>query len=145
MKNGFKILNRRISYDYHVLEKLECGIALKGNEVKSIHNGICNINYAYASVENRQLILKGAHISKWDTANNFDTEEKRDIVLLAHKKEIVALRSKLQEKGLSLIPSRIYPKDGKLKIEICLCKGKKLYDKRETLKKRDMERQLFQI
>lgn len=137
---SIRIENRRVYYDYFVLETLECGLSLRGNEVKSIYHGMCNINHAYLFIENNQLILRGAHITKWDTANIFDVDENRDIYLLAHKKEIIKFTSKIKEQGLTLIPLSIYMKNGKFKIEIGLCKGKKLYDKREAIKLRDLNR-----
>ena len=139
------IENRKAYHDYFVEEKLECGIVLYGNEVKSILSGRVNIKEAWATVQDGELVLRGSHISKWDTANAFDTDENRERKLLVHKREIRELSTKLTKEGITLIPLRIYFSDnGKVKVELGICKGKHNYDKRQSLKekqtKRDMER-----
>lgn len=135
--------NKKARYNYYINNTLECGISLSGNEIKSISNGLCNIANAWCSIENGTLIIHNLHISKWKTANSFDVEENRDRVLLAHKNEIRKLEYQIKENGLTIIPIKIYFTDtGKCKCEISVCKGKKLYDKREDIKKRDIERNI---
>lgn len=140
-KKTIRIENKKAYYDYFILEKLECGISLWGNEVKSIREGKCNIKQAWCTIQDGNLVIRGMHISPWDTSNRFDVDENREKQLLAHKKEIGRLQGKLAEEGLTLIPLAVYfVENGKCKVEIGLCKGKKNYDKRESIKKRDMER-----
>ena len=140
------IENKKAYYDYYVQEELECGIVLRGNEVKSIRSGMCNLKGAWCQVQNGELVIRGMHITKWDTANLFDIDEDRERTLLVHKKEILKLTQKLNEDGITLIPLKIYFKNGKCKCLLGVCKGKHNYDKRESLKekqiKRDIERSL---
>ena len=134
-----KIENRKARHNYTILEKIECGVSLRGNEVKSIRSGMCNINEAWVSIENGQLVVKNMNISKWDTSNMFDISERRDRVLLVHKSEIRRLSHEVKTDGITLVPLRVYFSDrNKCKVEIGVCKGKKLYDKREDLKKRQV-------
>lgn len=146
MKN-ITIENRKAYHDYFVEETLECGIELRGNEVKSIRAGKANIKEAWISIENGQLYIKKMHINHWDTANLYDVDENRVKKLLAHKSEINNLDKKSQLQGYTLIPLKIYfNKLGKCKVLIGLCKGKHNYDKRNSEKekqaKRDMDRAL---
>lgn len=138
------IVNKKVYHEYFVLETLEVGIELRGNEVKSIRNGKANINQAWVDIKNGELYIKNMHISRWDTSNLFDIDEKRDKKLLAHKNEIRKLLFTISEKGVTIIPIKIYFSNQKCKLEIGVCKGKKLYDKRNDLKekaiKRDIER-----
>ena len=140
------IENRKAYHDYFIDETLECGISLRGNEVKSIRAGMCNIKEAWVRVQDGQLVIRGMHISRWSTANMFDVDEDRERVLLAHKKEIRKLAEKVKLDGVTLIPLKVYFVNGKCKVEIGICKGKHNYDKRETLKnkqvKRDIDRAL---
>ena len=136
--NTVRIENRRARYDYFVKEKLECGIVLKGNEVKSIRDGKCDIKQAWCSVQNGQMVIHGMHIAKWGTANIFDTDENRERVLLLHRDEIKKLAAKSLETGMSLIPLKIYfSENGRCKITVGVCKGKRTYDKRESIKQRE--------
>lgn len=138
------IENKKAYHDYFVDETLECGIQLRGNEVKSIRSSMCSIKEAWCQVQNNELVIRGMHITKWGTTNLFDIDEDRERVLLAHKKEIRVLGEKVKEKGVSIIPLKVYFKNGKCKVLIGVCRGKKLYDKREALKdmqvKRDINR-----
>lgn len=140
------IENRKAYYDYFVEEELECGISLRGNEVKSIREGSASIKEAWIQIQNGNLVLRGMRVSKWGTANNFDVDELRERQLLAHKKEIAKLGSKVAQDGVTLVPLKIYFKGDKCKVLVGVCKGKKNYDKRETLKerqaKRDVEKEL---
>lgn len=137
-----EIENRKARYDYFVEDTLECGISLRGNEVKSIWAGQCNITQAWCTVQNGNLVMRGAHISKWETSNTFDVDEDRERQLLAHKKEIRKLESQIARDGITLIPLKIYFSNGKCKVLVGICRGKKNYDKRESIKKRDMERDM---
>lgn len=139
---NINIQNRKAHHDYFILDTLECGIALRGNEVKSICNGKASIKEAWCVIQNQELILKNMHITPWETANRFDVDEKRDRRLLAHKSEIRKLTHKVAEDGITLVPLRIYYANGKIKVEIGICKGKHNYDKRNTLKQRDTERRI---
>ncbi len=138
--------NRRARHEYHVLESIEVGVVLRGTEVKSVRAGKINVQDAYASVEDGELFLHNMHISPFDKGNIHNHDPLRVRKLLARKKEIRKLGQKVHEKGLTLIPLQIYFSGRHLKIEIGICKGKKTYDKRQALKKReiqrDMERQL---
>lgn len=136
------IENRRAHYNYFIEDTLECGIVLKGNEVKSLKAAMANINDAYCSIINNQLVIHNMYISKYDAANDFDVAERRDRVLLAHKKEIIKLFQKVSRDSYTLIPLRLYWDRQYVKILVGLCKGKHLYDKRETLKKKDIQRDI---
>lgn len=137
------IENRKARYDYFVEDTLECGISLWGNEVKSIRDGKCNITQAWVTVQNGRVVLRGMHISPWGTANTYDIDENRERALLAHKKEIRKLAGKASADGYTLIPLKVYFTDnGKCKVLVGLCRGKKNYDKRETVKQRDIERDI---
>lgn len=143
MKNKtVNIINRIAEHDYFIRERIECGIALRGNEVKSIRNGMINLKGSWVSIQNGELYLRGVHITKWNTSNIFDIDENRERKLLAHKAEIRDMLKDVQLKGVTLIPIRIYEKDNKFKCEVGICIGKHLYDKREDNKKRDIERQI---
>lgn len=136
------IENRSARYEYFIEDTLECGISLRGNEVKSIREGRANIKEAWCSVQNGQLVLRGMFVSKWDTANVFDVDERRERVLLAHKSEIRKLSKQVSEKGMTLVPLKVYFVKGKCKVEVGVCKGKKLYDKRDSLKNRQVSRDI---
>lgn len=143
-RNEKKILanNKKAYHDYYVEETLECGIELRGNEVKSIKEGKISIKEAWVAVENEQLIMKNSHVTKWDTANKYDVDERRERRLLAHKSEIRKLADTITLQGYTLVPLRVYTVKGLCKVEIGLCKGKHNYDKRDSLKKKDMKREM---
>ena len=137
------IENRKARHEYFVEDTLECGIELRGNEVKSIRDGKVSIKEAWISVDNGELKIKQMHITPWKTANPFDVDAKRDIKLLAHKREIVKLHSKVKLDGYTLVPLKMYFADnGKCKVLLGLCKGKKNYDKRASEKERDASREM---
>ena len=142
--SSINIENRKAYFDYYILDTLECGIALRGHEIKSIRKGSCNLKDSYVDIANNELILIGTHIAKYDKAMDYDVAERRDRKLLAHKQEIRALKRKLIDKGITLIPLKLYMTNGKVKILLGVCKGKHNYDKRQSLKekviKRDIER-----
>ncbi len=137
-----EIENRKARYDYFIEETYEAGIVLKGTEIKSIREGKCNIKDSYAIVKNNEVFLLNAHISHYEKGNIFNHEETRTRKLLLKKREILKLNSKLNMDGFTLVPLKMYFVRGKAKILIGVGKGKKEFDKRETIKKRDIEREL---
>ncbi len=134
--------NRKARYEYHILETYEAGIALQGTEVKSLRTGKSNLRDSYARVENGELLLYNMHIGHYQHGNRFNHEPKRVRRLLMHKREIMRLFGKTREKGLALVPLKVYFKNGWAKVEIALAKGKKLYDKRKDIAERDAKREL---
>ena len=137
-----EILNRKARFNYDVIDTIECGIVLKGTEIKSIRAGKANIKDSYGIVKNNEAYILNMHISPYENGGVFNHEETRTIKLLLHKNEILKLKNKLELEGFTLIPLKVYFVNGKAKIELGLCKGKKLYDKREDVKKRDIEREI---
>lgn len=135
--------NRRARHDYHIVETLEAGLVLKGTEVKSLRNGSAHLKDSYAALEDGELFLFGAHIPPYKEANRFNHEPTRTRKLLVHAKEIKRLVGKTQEKGLTLIPLKLYFNDsGKVKVEIGLARGKRSYDKRRAIAERDADREM---
>lgn len=134
--------NKKAYHDYEILDTIECGISLRGNEVKSIINGKASIKEAWCAIQNNQLVIRGMHITKWDTANIFDIDETRERTLLAHKSEIRKLLAQKQQDGVTLIPLSVIYKNGKIKINVGICKGKRLYDKRQDMKNKQMKRDI---
>ena len=138
--------NKKAYHDYFVEEKFEAGISLAGTEVKSIRLGRLNLKDSYCSVKNGEMILQGLHISPYEKGNIFNKDPLRPRKLLLHKREILKLYAKVKQDGYSIIPLQVYLKGPYVKVEIGLCKGKKLYDKRESAAKasakRDMERSM---
>lgn len=137
-----EINNKKARFDYFIEEEIECGIVLKGTEIKSIRAGLANIKDCYAIIRDNEVFLLNMHISKYDEASIFNHDETRTRKLLLHKKEILKLKDKLNMQGYTLIPIKLYFKKNKAKILLGVCKGKKNYDKRETIKKRDTEREI---
>lgn len=135
-----EIVNRKARFNYFIEEEIECGISLVGTEVKSIREGSANINDSYARVKNNEIYLINMFISKYKDGNIFNHEETRERKLLLHKSEIKKISKQVELNGYTLIPLKIYFVKGKIKVLLGVCKGKKLYDKRETIKKRDLER-----
>ena len=136
-----EIKNRKANFEYFIEEHYEAGIELKGTEIKSIRKGSCDIKDSFIIIKNQEAFLLNTYIAKYEEGNIFNHEERRTRKLLLHKKEIKKLLEASSRDGYSLIPWSIYLKKGKAKVEIGVCKGKKLYDKRETIKKRDLERE----
>ncbi len=135
--------NSKARRDYEILDKFEAGIELKGTEVKSLRNGSANINDAYCIIRNGEIFIENMHIPPYTGGNLFNHDPLRRRKLLMHKKEIIRLDSKVDQKGLTIIPLRVYFNDkGKAKVEIALAKGKHLYDKREEIAKKEVERTL---
>ena len=143
-KSGIKVVarNKKASHEYFILEKYECGIELFGTEVKSIRLGKVNLTDAYASIDKGEVFIKGMNISSFEQGNIFNRDPLRPKKLLLHKKEILKLYGQLQTQGYSLIPLSVYFKGSKVKVELGLCKGKKLYDKRADIAKRDARRDM---
>lgn len=141
-QKGVKVIaqNRKARHDYFVEETYEAGLELKGTEVKSIRLGQVNLRDSFAQVRHGQLFVEGMHISPYEKGNIFNVNPMRPKRLLMHKAEIRKLEQAVMQKGLALVPLGIYLKDGKMKLELAICRGKKLYDKRETIAKRDAER-----
>lgn len=134
-------VNRAASHNYFLLEKFEAGIALTGTEVKAVRAGRANLKDSYGLVKNNELWLLNAHIGHYDHGNIFNHEELRTRKLLVHKDEIRKLIGKTQQKGLTLIPLRLYFKKGRVKVELALAKGKQLWDKRETERRRTADKE----
>lgn len=134
-----EIHNRRARYDYLVLDKYEAGIVLTGTEIKSLRLGNANIKDSYAIIRGEEIYLLNMHISSYDKGNIFNHEETRTRKLLMHKKEIKKIKNEVELNGYTIVPLRVYLKNGYAKVEIALVKGKKNYDKREAIKKRDIE------
>ena len=137
--------NRKAFHDYFVLEKYEAGIELAGTEVKSVRAGQVNMKDSYCSIKNGELFLRGMHISPYEKGNIFNRDPVRVRRLLMHKREINRLNSQVMQQGVALIPLSLYFKDSKVKVEIGVCKGKKLYDKREASAKKDAQRDMNRV
>ncbi len=135
-------LNRKARHDYFILDTYEAGIALVGTEVKSLRDGRVNLKDSYARVLNGELWLIGTHISPYPQGNIFNHEPERSRKLLMHAREIVKLRRNIEEKGLTLVPLSMYFKEGRVKVEIGLAKGKHTYDKREDTAEREAKREM---
>lgn len=133
--------NKKAYHDYFIEEKYEAGIALAGTEVKSLRLGKCSIKEAFIRIENGEVWVYGMHVSPYEKGNIFNKDPLRPKKLLLHKKEIWKLVGKMKEKGYTLVPLQVYFKEGRAKVEIGLAKGKKLYDKREDIAKKDQRRE----
>ena len=133
--------NKKAFHDYFVEESLEAGIELAGTEVKSLRQGKVNLKDAWCSVDDGEMILKGCHISPYEQGNIFNKDPMRPRRLLMHKREIMRLLGLLKQQGYALIPLSLYFKGSRVKVQVGLCRGKKLYDKREDAAKRDMKRE----
>lgn len=134
--------NRKARFNYEILETYEAGIALKGTEVKSIRAGKVNLGEGYATIDNGEILLKQVHISPYEQGNIFNVDPLRVRKLLMHKSEIKKLIGEVAQKGYSLIPLSMYLKKGKVKVQLALARGKKNYDKRESLAKKDAQRKI---
>jgi len=142
--SGMKIIakNRKASFEYFLLEKFEAGIELQGSEIKSIRAGQVSIGEAFVQIDNKEAWLINSHVAKYDAASIFNHDPKRKRRLLLHKKEIIKIWDTMRQKGVTVIPTILYLKNGKAKIEIALARGKKMYDKRDSIAKRDQEREM---
>jgi len=137
--------NRKAYHNYHIGESVEAGIALTGTEIKSIRNGRISLGDAYVRPEAGELWLLNAHIARYEAGSYLSHEPKRPRKLLLHRKQIESLTSQIAEKGLTLVPVKLYLKDSRAKVAVALAKGKKLYDKRETIARREVEREIGRV
>lgn len=142
--SGISIVNRKAYHDYYIEESLEVGIVLKGSEIKSIREGKVSLRDAYAKPENGELWLFNSHIASYDAASYNTHQPTRTRKLLLHKEEIDRLTKRVAQRGLTLVPLKLYIKHGIAKVEIGVGKGKKIYDKREVIVRRETERQIDQ-
>ena len=144
MADGIKIIakNSKAYHDYFIEEKFEAGIALAGTEVKSIRMGNVNLKDSFCIIKDGQLTVHGMHISPYEKGSYFNTDPLRPKRLLMHKAEIRKAHQSVMQQGLALIPLSVYLKDGRMKLELALCKGKKLYDKRDDMARRDAQRDI---
>jgi len=137
------VTNRRAGHDYHILDRIEAGVALVGTEVKSLRtSGSMTLKDSYGDLRNGELYLVGAHIRPYEQGNIYNHDPERDRKLLLHKHEIQKLAQRIEEKGLTLIPLRVYFKQGIVKLEMGLCRGKHSYDKRTAIKNRESQREM---
>lgn len=136
-----EIKNRKARFNYFIEKTYEAGIALTGTEIKSIRKGSANFNDAYIRIKNKEAYIINMYIAKYEEGNRFNHDERRERKLLLHKSEIKRLKSEVETAGYTLVPLKLYFKGNYAKVEIGLAKGKKLYDKRETIKKRDLEKE----
>ena len=134
--------NRKAFHDYFVLERYEAGIELCGTEVKSIRGGALNLKDSYCTIRDGEIFVRGMHVSPYENGNIFNRDPVRPRRLLMHKKEIRKLNARVMQEGIALVPLSVYFKDSRVKVEVGLCKGKKLYDKRESDAKRQAERDI---
>jgi SsrA-binding protein len=137
-----EIKNKKATFDYFIEEEIECGIVLKGTEIKSIRNGQANIKDCYAIIKNGEVFLLNMFISKYENGSIFNHEERRTRKLLLNKREILKLRDKVEISGYTLVPIKLYFKGNKAKILLGVAKGKKNYDKRESIKEKDIKRDI---
>ena len=143
---GIKVVakNRKASHDYFLLDTYEAGLVLQGSEIKSIRAGQISLSEAYIQVNGSEAWLMDAHIAPYTQASIYNHEPRRPRKLLLHKVEIRRLWNEVRKKGMTIVPTKVYLKEGRAKVEIALAKGKKLYDKREAIAKRDLQRELEQ-
>lgn len=139
-----EIKNKKAYFDYYVEKEIESGIVLKGTEIKSLRKGSADIKDSYVIIRKNEAFIINMYIAKYEEGNRFNHEERRTRKLLLHKKEISKLGEEINKDGYTIIPLKMYLKEGKAKVLIGVCKGKHLYDKRETIKKRDLERETRQ-
>ncbi len=135
--------NKKANYNYEILERMEAGISLLGTEVKSIRDGKISLKESYAEIKGGEVFLVNCHISPYEPASRFNHDPRRERKLLLHRREIKRLIGKIQEKGLTLVPTKVFFSDkGKVKVEVSLGKGKRAYEKREAIRERDRKREL---
>lgn len=140
-----EIKNKKASFDYFIEETYETGIVLTGTEIKSIRKGSANLKDSYARIKNNEVYLLNMFIAPYDEGNRFNHDERRTRKLLLHKKDIIKLNDRVSKDGYSLVPIKLYFKNGRAKILIGVAKGKKLYDKRQTIKERDIKRETDRV
>ena len=135
-----EILNKKANFNYYIENRIEAGISLEGTEVKSIRKGSADIKDSYIRIRDNEAYIINMYIAKYEEGNIFNHDERRERKLLLHKKEILKLKKEIELDGITLIPTKIYLKKNKVKVEIGIAKGKKNYDKRESIKERDLKR-----
>jgi SsrA-binding protein len=147
VKDEIKVMarNKKASHDYFILESLEVGLVLTGTEIKSIRDNKVSINDSYVEAKNGTLKIINMHISPYKQGNIFNHDEIRDRILLAHKKEIIKLETRVKLESITIVPLELYLKRGKAKLTIAVCKGKKNYDKRDTIKEREENRKIAKL
>ena len=136
-----EVVNKKARFDYVLEKEIEAGIELCGTEVKSIRKGSVDLKDTFVNIKNNEAYILNMYIARYEEGNQFNHDERRTRKLLLHKKEILKLKSEIRENGKTIVPVKLYMKNGKVKILIAIAKGKKLYDKREALKKKDLERE----
>lgn len=136
-----EILNKKARFDYQIYDTMEAGIVLTGTEIKSIRNGACNLKDSYILIKNNEAFILNMHISPYDKGSIFNEEETRTRKLLLHKNEIIRLKDKISIKGYTIVPLKLYFSRGLAKLEIGVAKGKHTYDKKESIKERDIKRE----
>ncbi len=141
-KQGITISNKDIGHRYEIIDKIECGISLTGTEVKSIRKSKANLKDSFALIVKNEIILKNMHISNYEQGNINNVPEKRDRKLLVHKEEILKIKNKINQGGYTLVPSNVYLSGRWIKVTLCICKGKKNYDKRDEIKASIAKRQI---
>lgn len=137
-----EIKNKKANFDYFIEDTYEAGIVLKGTEIKSIRKGSCNLKDTYARVKNNEIYVINMFVAPYEQGNRFNHDERRERKLLLHKKEIIKIKQKIEKEGYSLVPIKLYLKNGRAKVLIGVAKGKKAYDKRQSLKEKDIKRDL---
>lgn len=137
-----EILNKQARHNYFVEDTYECGISLRGTEIKSVRAGKCNLRDSYGIIRNNEIYILNMYISHYKEASIYNIDEVRTRKLLLHKKEIKKIRDDIEKKGLTLIPLKMYFKKDKIKVELGVCRGKKSYDKREVMKQKDEQRKI---
>jgi SsrA-binding protein len=144
MDTNIKVVatNRKAGHEFFLLERFEAGIALQGSEIKSIRAGQISLAEAYVRVDGKEAWLEDAHIAPYEQAGRFNHEPRRPRRLLLHRRELRELWDVVRQKGMTIVPTRVYLKNGRAKLEIAVAKGKKLYDKRQAIAKRDAEREI---
>ncbi len=141
-RNAVVCRNRKASHEYEIIDEIECGVVLRGSEVKSVRNGKVSVDEAYARIRNGELWLVGCHIAEYPQANVQNHEPLRPRKLLLHKRELEKFAEKGDEKGFTLIPLDVHFSEGKIKVKVAIARGRQLHDKREKLKKNDAEREM---
>ena len=146
-QKGIKVIaqNKKAYHDYFVEERIECGIALFGTEVKSVRLGKVNLKESWAQIRKNEVWVEGMHISPYEQGNIYNRDPLRDKKLLLHRSEIRKLDSQVMRQGYTLVPLELYLKDGRVKMELGVCRGKQVHDKRDTIAKRDSEREIRRV
>lgn len=136
-----EVINKKARFDYVLEKEIEAGVELCGTEVKSIRKGSVDLKDTFVNIKNNEAYILNMYIARYEEGNQFNHDERRTRKLLLHKKEILKLKSEIKENGKTIVPVKLYMKNGKVKLLIAIAKGKKLYDKREALKKKDLEKE----